>query len=240
VYVKEIGDESLKKWKPRDVILEILLLDPHGDKTATLSMGRAPVGEPGESDYVTVGTDQRLNMKWTNKSYNILGSYLHSPTLYQMEREQIPDPNSVKSSVGEILSYLENILSKPIFRMNFGAFIEIDCTCGQRLRQRVSVIKDGELQCRNKSCGAIWEISELSEVDRSFSYKIKQGHISCRCGSDIYLPLHTAKPGRKFECPTCKARMKIDMGVFYQAEPDGEDNGGARLHPSPNSESPSE
>ncbi len=80
-YLDEVGDEALKKWTPKDIMTEILAVDPHGDKSIAVSLGiRSPSGAP-MAVLTPLGDDRRFDMRWANKSYNTLATssmLLHS------------------------------------------------------------------------------------------------------------------------------------------------------------------
>ncbi|MCK1290317.1 hypothetical protein [Bradyrhizobium sp. 30] len=84
-YLSEVPDHAMRKSTPREVITQMLEVDPKADRTSTIAIGREK--EPGQlsDDMRMLGEDRRFTLKWANRSHNALGNFLHVPTLHQLE-----------------------------------------------------------------------------------------------------------------------------------------------------------
>jgi hypothetical protein len=85
-YLNEVPNDALKKWAPRAIISEILDIDPNGERSVSLAFGIGSTsGASQTAAPLQLGEDRRFTIKWANKSYNTLSSFLHAPTLFQIE-----------------------------------------------------------------------------------------------------------------------------------------------------------
>ena len=164
-YLDEVGDEALKKWTPKDIMTEILAVDPHGDKSIAVSLGiRSPSGAP-MAVLTPLGDDRRFDMRWANKSYNTLVNFLHAPTLEQLEMGKGPDAKVVQKRIATIVDELEAVLASPIYNVSFGNFFQLKCECcGTDIKRRADSIPASGVICPNRNCRAVYDVKKgLSE-----------------------------------------------------------------------------
>lgn len=87
-FAEDLGPDAMKTWQPKKLMERMLEVDPQADSDATLSFGEEPsLGETPASMHL-LGTDRVLNLRTLKKHYDALGSYLHTPTLAQIEQGQ--------------------------------------------------------------------------------------------------------------------------------------------------------
>jgi hypothetical protein len=217
-YLDEVGDEALRKWTPKDIINEILTVDPHGDKSVSVSLGiHLPSGLP-IGELKPLGEDRRFNMKWANKSYNTLGNFLHAPTLEQLEAGKDPEVTVVEKRVGAIIEELDAVLASPIYNVNFGNFFQLKCECcGTDIKRRADSIPKSGVMCPNRACRAIYDVKK---IESGFSYVIKTVHWYCTCGHGIYFPHN--RPGllnSVFDCQGCGKTFQIILTARALTDP---------------------
>ena len=186
-YLEEVPDEALRKWTPRDIISELLEVDPNADKSSSFSVAlEATYGVPGEP-FRSLGTDRRFSIKWANKTHQSLSNLLHAPTLAQLESGHHIAASGVRERLKPVIAELDDVLSSPIFGANFGNFFCFKCElCNTEFRRRSETIPSTGVTCPNRRCKAQYEIT--SSDSKTHTYRLKQGAFKCRCGLDTYLP----------------------------------------------------
>lgn len=139
-YMKEVPNDALKKWTPKQVISELLEVDPHADKSKTVAVGLDHTYGviPSPDEMQLLGEDRRFSLDWANKNHNALGNFLHAPTMHQIELGVIPTVASIIQKTTQVADECEKILSSPVFKVNFGRFFEVKCIdCGTHIKRRV-------------------------------------------------------------------------------------------------------
>ncbi len=94
-YLNEVPDDAMRKWTPREVIAQMLEVDPKADKTSTLAIGIEEVPGERSKGMKMLGEDRRVTLKWANRSHNALGNFLHAPTLHQLETGKVMNAHVV-------------------------------------------------------------------------------------------------------------------------------------------------
>ena len=160
-YMREISDEALKKWTPKQVISEMLEVDPHADQNSIIAFGREYTYgvPPPPEEMKSLGEDRRFSMKWANKNHNALGNFLHAPTMHQLESGTVATTAAILEKATEVAAECEHILNSPIFNVNFGQFYEFECECGAHIRRRSgSFTQDQGVVCHKANCRATYDI----------------------------------------------------------------------------------
>jgi len=206
-YLDEVGDEALKKWTPKDIMSEILAVDPHGDKSVSVSLGIHPPSGLQTGELKPLGEDRRFNMQWANKSYNTLGNFLHAPTLEQLEAGKEPEVTVIEKRVAAIIKELAAVLASPIYNVNFGNFFQLKCECcGTDIKRRADSIPKSGVMCPNRACRAVYIVKK---IDSGFSYVIKTVQWDCPCGHTTYFPHNRIGLNSLFDCQGCGKTFQI-------------------------------
>jgi hypothetical protein len=215
-YLEEIPDEALAKWTPKDIINEILDVDPQGDKSVSVSfaMESSPGVSTGELE--SLGEDRRFSIKWANKSHNTLGNFLHAPTLDQIRSGKDPEVSVIQQRITAIVEELDAVLASPIYQVNFGNFFQLDCEqCGGKIKRRAASIPRSGLVCPNKACGAVYDVTETAS---GFSYVLKTIPWTCKCGNVMHFPHNQLKMNAAFDCQTCGTKHQIARTIIALAD----------------------
>ena len=210
-YLEEVSNEALAKWTPKDIINEILNIDPQGDKSVSISFAldsSAGVSEEPKS----LGEDRRFNIKWANKNYNTLGNFLHATTLEQLKSGKEPEKSVIQKRIAAIIEELEAVLASPIHQVNFGNFFQLDCEeCGTKIKRRAESIPPSGLVCPNRVCGAVYDVTK---TDAGFLYRLKTTSWTCKCGAVMHFPHNRIKENATFNCPDCNAKHQIILAIL--------------------------
>ena len=102
-YSDELGPDQMKTWQPKRLMERMLEVDPQADEAATLSFGVEPSYGEAPEKMTLLGRDNVLKLTTLKKHYDALGSYLHTPTLSQLEKNKSHDMTKLRKRC-EIIS----------------------------------------------------------------------------------------------------------------------------------------
>ncbi len=213
-YIKEVSDDALKKWTPKQVISEMLEVDPYADKSATIAVGLEHKygASPPPEEMQLLGQDRRFSMNWANKNHNALGNYLHAPTIHQLESERGQSVSAIIQKATQIVCECEQILNSQVLNINFGEFFELDCIdCGTHIRRRNgSFTNEQGVVCPNSKCHAAYDI--LTGDDNNVNFQLRQSSYKCQaCGKENWVGNHRVAAGAVFECANANCRNKATI-----------------------------
>jgi hypothetical protein len=208
-YLDEVPDDAMRKWTPREVIAQMLEVDPNADKTSTIAVGIEDV--PGEQPKNVLGEDRRFTLKWANRSHNALGNFLHAPTLHQMETGNVPEHSTMRAKAMEIAAVIEHTLATAVFNVNFGNFYHISCVCGREFKRRAgSFTPEAGIVCPDVKCRTIWDVAS-EEEGGNVELRPRQTEYVCPgCNEKGYLMSQKIKAGEIVVCD-CGARAEIAL-----------------------------
>ncbi|MHC1701735.1 MAG: hypothetical protein AB9900_12330 [Humidesulfovibrio sp.] len=219
-YLPELLDEAISnKWKPKQVIDEMLKVDPLADKTSKFSFGLEKTYGVPAGEMKTLGEDRRFSASWANKNHNALGNFLHAPALFQINNGKIPTAEMIRNKASEVAEIIEHTLASGVYNINFGVFYSFECSCkGQIICRSENYKRDDGIKCPN--CAAIWDI--VSETDGpggcSVTYCMRKTQYTCLdCKAVNDVGIHLVKEGEMFVC-ACGARNKVIFALELQKE----------------------
>lgn len=206
-YKDELPDDAIKKWTPRQLISEMLTVDPYADQSSTIAI--YPEKSSGEGGYL-LGDDKRFTLKWANKNYNALSNFLHAANLHQLYSGNLHSHENILEKAQDIIKVIEDKFSSHIFGNNFGVFYNLECLCGRKFNRRQGSFREEDgIIC--PSCGAIHDIvRDDTAIGGKFSYKRRQILYKClSCETDNYIDAHKISFGKIIVCTKCGNKVKI-------------------------------
>jgi hypothetical protein len=236
-YRAEVDFAAMRKWQPNRVSDELLEIDAGADRTVSISIYDADGKE------VLSGEERRLKADWIAKEHRALGSFLHEPTIRQVEEGHPPAEAAMRARAEAIAAEIDAVLASSMHNINIGQFVGFECHCGFKIRRKEeSLGARGEMRCAG--CGRRWTYFrdierngfEFNEVRSSFpcekcrkgiwvtAYDVEQGgQARCECGA-----VYRFEPGFK----PCLIEPRSDAGVCEgRRRPEGQ-SGVADLDPS--------
>ena len=105
-YSKVVPGVVFEKWQPPHILKTLLQFEPGADEDFRLAV--ALESEPGvrKGPFQLIGEHKSFKLKWLNKNYNKLGSYLHVP----QKSKKILDYDIIRADLLEIVSELDEIV----------------------------------------------------------------------------------------------------------------------------------
>lgn len=214
VYAEELGPKQMKTWQPKRLMQRMLEIDPHADQAATLSFGLEPsYGEPPK-EMKLLGTDNVLKLQTIKKHYDALGSYLHTPTLSQLEKGKDHDVSKLRSRCEQIIEAIEIVLSSQVWGTSVTNRGSIEClACGQMIRRRLQHgVDTRKVECWE--CRATYDMKRIK--DEKVLFEPRQSGIPCvrpKCDIKNYIWENEFSVGFEWECRECGTAQKLGYAV---------------------------
>lgn len=214
-YSKELPLEALSTWQPQRLMDALLEIDPTADTTSTIRVGEEPAPGIAPESMITLGTDTVFGLRDLKKHYHAAGSFLHMPSMQQVEDGRVWDPNQVRPRLQALANALATSLGSKIWNANFGVFSNFDCfRCNKPIHKRVPN-GDARLIAKCIHCNAAHEGSRCE--DGTMAWVAQTRDVKCPtkdCDHDIRLFLDEIKPGTHWSCAQCHKSFRIDYGIY--------------------------
>lgn len=216
-YKDEIPSSEYRTWQPKKLMQILVDIEPTADKGSSIAFGIEEVRGVQAKEMTLLGAESVFDLKAIKAHYDALGSYLHMPTLKQLEESGEPDLSKLRARCVTIIELLDKVLASPVFNINFGRFSSITCTnsdCGQTIRKRVPM-GSTELVAICQTCGTSYEVS-LGPGEQC-SWRTILEEVPCptsSCTQVFRLAKEEIKPGRQLHCQACGSRFEIGLALF--------------------------
>ncbi len=218
-YAEELGPEQMKTWQPKRLMDRILEVDPLADLSVTLSYGIEPSYGVTPEKMTSLGTQHVFTLATLKKHYDALGSYLHTPTIAQIENDKPHDMQKLEARCKDIVTAIEQVLSSRIRRISLSNSSTFDCVnCKTVIKRRLSRNGEhGKIECWE--CMATYTMSHTS--DGKVHFDPRQLPVPCvdgNCDTENYLWEKEVSPGLKWQCYDCGTPQKLAYGVVPDTE----------------------
>ncbi|MDQ2151352.1 hypothetical protein RBI22_21860 [Alcaligenaceae bacterium C4P045] len=214
----EIPPTDYGTWQPKKLLQVLLDIDPHVDQASTLRFGEEEITGQPAGEMHSLGTETVFDLRALKKHYDALGSFLHMPTLKQIEGNANIDFSKLRSRCEHIVVDLEAALGSPVFNITLGSFAQIECVeCGKPVRKRFPSGPEAvEAHCF--ACPASYRLT-LVGAGRVHWQSLQQDIV---CPTDSCLHVFAIwsreiKQGAYWTCPKCQMRYVI--GYAFQRDP---------------------
>jgi hypothetical protein len=215
----DIPPDDYKTWQPRKLMAVLLDIDPSIGMTSTLAFGlETEYGKRAPPENVKLlGTDHVFTLADLKTHYDAIGSYLHMPSLEQVQRGKSPDQTRLRTRCEAVVDLVDRVLSSPVWNSTISNISTLDqCMnddCKKPIRKRMPVGKDTfDAQCFE--CKA--EYTVTSDNDGHVLWKPKMRDAPCStpgCPEKVMLWPHEIEPGTNWRCRGCGAHNHIALAV---------------------------
>ncbi|CAG0975554.1 hypothetical protein ANRL3_01782 [Anaerolineae bacterium] len=212
IYLDEVPDSTMRKWTPRQVISDLLTVDPDADTSVVSFAGIQEASGMPASNMDALGEDRRFSLKWANKQHNALGNFLHAPTLHQIAAGDTPTKEKMLQKAREVIDEIEQILASQLFnaKLNFycGTF---ECKfCKAEVKYGAENINKGMVVCSN--CKGNYDLA-LAEENR-ITIRPKEVTYKClSCKNLNTIGFHLMYLDNILTCTNCDAIAKIQYTI---------------------------
>lgn len=218
-YAAEIPPSSYDTWQPKKLMLLLLDIDPNAGRDSMLSVGVETEYGVQPAVMKPMGQEKVLSLATLKKHYDALGSYLHMPTIKQLDADSSPDKDKLTKRCKEIAEFIAGVLASPVFNITLGGFAEITCECGATIRKRL-LHGTATLEAQCFACPASYFLEET--VAGQVLWKPNQQKLRCQlagCDTPIIAWQREIEPGRNWTCPKCASKNLICVGLVLEAPP---------------------
>jgi hypothetical protein len=216
-YRDEIPQAECRTWQPKKVMQLLIDIEPHADKGSSIAYGIEEMPGVAAKEMTSLGAEQVFGLRAIKAHYNALGSYLHMPTLKQLEEVGEPDLAKLHKRCFTIIGLLDGVLSSPVFNINFGTFSSIECMnpdCGKTVRRRIPSGQTA-LTAACLECAMGYEVSVGANDEclwRPILEEVKCPSLAC---NQIFkVSPGELVPGRRLACHSCGGRFQIGLALF--------------------------
>tara|TARA_R110000744_G_scaffold282093_1_gene393842 strand:+ start:1734 stop:2684 length:951 start_codon:yes stop_codon:yes gene_type:complete len=223
VYRKELPAKAFRIWQPRKLLNFLLKIDSYADQGAGLAIGiNEKTGEPSPDNMKSLGQESVFSLKEIKKYYDKLGSFLHTPTIENIEGNKSPTVEKISKTCWELIQIADRVLASPIFNLNIKNTIDWTCNnCEAKVFRRIP-FEGQPQQSKNlyapcPSCEATYTLIPSESKPLSYTVKPDMHKVPCsnkKCDKLVELWNYEIKQGISWECPKCKKRNQLKLGVF--------------------------
>lgn len=213
-YKGELSLKTLSTWQPKKLLNYLLEIDPDADKDCGLSCGiQEEYGKPSDN-MKFLGTENVLSLSNIKNFYDRLGSYLHSPTIEQVEYKKVSSPEKIRTRCKELIDIVNIVLSSPIFNFNVSRKMDWLCEkCGNEIIRRIPFdIKSFSASCIK--CNATYVIESSDDLHfkrKSETNKVPCASASCEGATELWV--NDIKLGNQWDCLTCGVKNQFLLGI---------------------------
>ena len=184
MYRKFVPESEFSRWQPKRVFDFLEEIEPKSTKDYAFRIIEQDQDRRlGKT--IFSGNHKTLTSKHTKKTYNKLGSYLHSPTLLQ-QGDYLKKSRKLASELSKIVEELAPIVESG-FDTNVGGIYKFECDeCGDAIYHRAHGLDVGKhVRCLKTECGMLYVVDEVQGSEISF--KPVQAKIPCNCGHTTFI-----------------------------------------------------
>lgn len=211
---EDLPASAYQTWQPRKLLKLLLEIDSKVDSEIKLSIGIQSVAGSMAKEMHCLGTDRPLSLLTLKKHYDALGSFLHAPTLDQMETPKSQRDASLRRHCDTLIEEIERVLESSIWNITFGQVATAPCKrCEATVRCRMpSTDEPKKTFCFE--CNAPYLVTSINETSASF--KPRETKTNCQnsdCATTFYIWNDRVAVGSTLSCPVCKTKHEIGYGI---------------------------
>lgn len=217
-YREELSNKKLNTWQPKQLLGLLLEIDPHADKTSTISFGlEEEYGVPAK-EMTVLGTERVISLKEIKNYYDRLGSYLHTPTAEQSNQGKGLPGEKLRESCESLFSIIESSLNSSVWNINFKKSTSLTCgDCGTKIVRRVPDNQESFVATCIE-CGASYTLTR-DEGDK-VNWKANQHEIQCanpECEEVAVIWTRDITLNKHWNCNRCGGENAFVLGVQFSA-----------------------
>jgi hypothetical protein len=215
----DIPPDEYKTWQPRKLMAMLVDIDPTIGMTSAVAVGReTEYGKRGPPENMKLlGTDHVFTLANLKAHYDAIGSYLHVPSLENVQLGKLPDQTKLRGRCDEVVDLVDKILASKVWNTDFKISATLNqCMnddCKKPIRKRLPVGQDTvEAQCFE--CKAEYIIA--SEEGNRVRWTPKMTNAICStpdCPEKTALWDREIKQGTNWRCRACGTRNVIALFV---------------------------
>jgi len=213
-YKAEVPKSIYETWQPKQVLKRLLEIDPHADAVATISIGVEDTPGLPAKEMTVLGTDTPLSFKNLKSYYDAFGSYLHKPTIKQLEAGNSGDMARLRQRCDEVVAILDVVLASAVHNSTMGNFSTCACfRCGKDIKRRITKADGDTFPVTCPECEALHIVERQGD---QYLWKADTKVVPCAnspCDGGLHLWPDEIVSGQYFECEKCKQGNVLALSV---------------------------
>lgn len=221
-YKNELPPDRYRKWQPRELLKALAEISPRTLQDVTLSVGKEEEFGVIPDVFHSMGTDIAVTQNDIRKNYEALGSFLHQPTIQNIEDNKGFDITSTRNRCDTCVAFLERILSSRIWNVTLGSFSSTTCTrCSNPLRRRLEPDSKNSVDAACFYCPTTYTVTPTED---GATWKAKVIYVPCPtqdCTHTQVIWEADVAVGTHWLCPSCNSRFELQLGVGRKTDRTG-------------------
>jgi hypothetical protein len=225
-YRNDISNEKLKTWQPHKVLDIVAAIDPGTRYKVVISAELVD----GSGEFTPLFAETPLNNNTVRKYYHALGSYLHMPTVKQIEDGNDHNLSSARTLCDAVLASIQDVINVENWVISKNFPLEFGCMrsgCNTKiLRNAASLLTphadhpSGSLKVECFECEATYSVSFNGE---SFSIEPEMSRVKCEhlnCGRELQIWHADARRALRenkqsiVTCDDCGGSSQVVLGLL--------------------------
>jgi len=211
-YSKRHGAKLLfKNWQPNKALKILCQLEPHADKSYSLSIAAEDNEGKTKEEFKPIGRHEALSASWINKNYNKLGNFLHLKPETQLG-SQIK-----KKDLDEVIKELTRV-DKSSLISNISQTISFDCKlCSTKITCCTHALPElKHVYCQSYSCNARYL---PDQQDKGWYFRLDEVDFKCsKCNKERGVLANELVVGAIIRCDGCKEKYVITGNTWQFSE----------------------
>lgn len=208
-YRKYIPENKLNTWQPKQVFKFLDDIDPFSKEDYIFTIFKQE-SDSSSNDIILETSHKTLNKKHTNKFYNKLGSYLHTPTLEQQ--------NKYPKNEAAFKDFIVNVIKelRPIVECDFdsdiGMIYKFNCnSCNEIIYLRKDGLKDKSVfTCYKSECQTQHHVRSIYK-NGCIDIVPRQLTVECSCSRNNAVNVQSHKDSYSIRC-NCGKNILLKKG----------------------------
>jgi hypothetical protein len=214
LFTAEITEKELNTWQPGKLLNILLEIDPFIDKSPDIFIGiEEEFCKPPET-MKFMGKERVLSLKEIKQFYNRLGSYIHTKTKEQVEKNKGANADKIRKNCNDLYNIISEVVDSQIINFDMKVITKRTCdNCGKEIARRIIPTKKSFI-AKCIECGVSYNV-ETIEKDKVRWNPIGT-YVRCAnkdCDYQFFLFESETKVGTNWICYKCKQPNIIALAL---------------------------
>lgn len=199
-----LPNSIIETWQPNKALKMLTEFDSLTGSNCVVEINLSNAKEPPKDGWLFLGEQKLPPVRWLNKNYNKLGSFLH---LVEPKKAAVADSTDVISEVLKIAEQLKKYINTNFLISFKGVDIRKCPVCEQDIAFSLLKVKDGEVRkCSNHRCRALFTV-KVDKTNNKVTFNCNTYDIKCQCcNGSIIIPESTIRNLDVFDCGSCGSK----------------------------------
>lgn len=218
-YEEELPPSVHDLWQPSKLLDLLLKLEPDLNQELEVSIGATPYVEGVEPQWISLGSQKVLTLKNLKEHYSALGSFLHMPTLKQLNAGKGQDFERLGKRCTLLVGLISEVLASKLHKLKLNAHAKQQCTNCNAIIVQLMKFNGTEVHGACE-CGNEYWVTPTGPT--TWDWEFKTFPLLCSvCGVESRYLTCDAKIGNKLKCGSCKSIAEVRLGAVLVERGEG-------------------